>query len=63
MKTVLNYFVQKSENIKVNEFVSVRPNDSLNLKQYEAITKDAARAPCMALQSVMLNMVCSQNQM
>ena len=55
--------MQKSENTKVNELVSVRPKDSLNLKQYEAITKDAARAPCMALQSVKLNMVCSQNQM
>lgn len=63
MRKVLNYFVQKSENTKVNEFVSVKPKDSLNLKQYEAITKDAARAPCMVLQSVKLNMVCSQNQM
>ena len=63
MREVVNHFVQKSENTKANNFLSVRPKDSLNLNQYKAITKDTARAPFMALQSVRLNMVCSQNQL
>lgn len=44
MRGAFNY-LQKSENTKANEFCSLRPKGSLNLKQYEAITKDAARAP------------------